>query len=283
MKAAAGGFLAVVCIALALSCDYDELDGVPAGFADGVDNQVYFEGTGGDLGVEDFAARSDHSHGAADVSYDNTTSGLAATDVQAAIDEINAAHELRIAALEAKLASVTATTVRGYPAVVFSGVNVYVDSGAGATDAAPNGTGNLIVGYNELRGTGNVRAGSHNVIVGRRNNYSSYGGLVVGHQNAIAARYASVVGGYNNTASGEYATVTAGIGNTASGAAAGVSGGYGNTASGHRASVSGGYSNTADGDYTSVSGGNYNTASGADSHVCGGLSNTASADYSNVP
>ena len=58
MKAAAGGLLAVLCIALALSCDYDELDGVPAGFADGVDNQVYFEGTGGDLGTADFAAGS---------------------------------------------------------------------------------------------------------------------------------------------------------------------------------------------------------------------------------
>jgi len=54
----------VAAAVLALSCDYDDLDGVPAGFADGVDNQVYFEGTGGDLGTADTAARSDHSHSA---------------------------------------------------------------------------------------------------------------------------------------------------------------------------------------------------------------------------
>ena len=56
--------LTVAAGVLALSCDYDDLDGVPAGFADGVDNQIYFEGTGGDLGTADTAARSDHSHSA---------------------------------------------------------------------------------------------------------------------------------------------------------------------------------------------------------------------------
>jgi hypothetical protein len=81
MKAAAGGFLAVVCIALALSCDYDDLDGIPAGFADGVDNQVYFEGTGPELGVAETAARSDHNHDAVYVlrAGDTMTGTLAVT------------------------------------------------------------------------------------------------------------------------------------------------------------------------------------------------------------
>ena len=57
MKATAGGFVAVMCIALALSCDYDDLDDIPAGFADGVDNQVDFVSSGPDIGVADTAAK----------------------------------------------------------------------------------------------------------------------------------------------------------------------------------------------------------------------------------
>ncbi|MHC5054021.1 MAG: hypothetical protein ACYTKD_04810 [Planctomycetota bacterium] len=58
----AAGLAAVVLVVFAASCDYDELDGILPGFADGVDNQVYFEGTGGDLGTAEFTARSDHTH-----------------------------------------------------------------------------------------------------------------------------------------------------------------------------------------------------------------------------
>ena len=62
MKAAFGGSLAVVCVVLALSCDYDDLDDIPPGFADGVDNQLTFESPGSYTGVADTAARSDHTH-----------------------------------------------------------------------------------------------------------------------------------------------------------------------------------------------------------------------------
>jgi hypothetical protein len=62
MKIATGGFFAVLCIALALSCDYGDLDNVPAGFADGVDNELAFEAPGSDIGVATTAARSDHAH-----------------------------------------------------------------------------------------------------------------------------------------------------------------------------------------------------------------------------
>ena len=40
-----------------------------------------------------------------------------------------------------------------------------------------NGLGNVVIGYNELRGAGDDRSGSHNLVFGSRNNYSSYGGL----------------------------------------------------------------------------------------------------------
>jgi hypothetical protein len=62
VKAAMGGFFAGLCVVLALSCDYDDLDGIPAGFADGVDDQVNFVSSGPDIGVAETAARSDHTH-----------------------------------------------------------------------------------------------------------------------------------------------------------------------------------------------------------------------------
>ena len=124
--------------------------------------------------------------------------------------------------------------------VFFTGCNVNVQSGSGATDGNVNGLGNLIVGYNANTG-GHTRTGSHNLIVGDEHDYSSFGGLVAGFENTIAAPWASVSGGNHNTASGNLAaSVSGGAGNTASGDWASVSGGAGNTASGNYASVSGG-------------------------------------------
>ena len=65
----------------------------------------------------------------------------------------------------------------------------------------PNGLGNLIVGYNELRDECssdpcmNIRTGSHNVVVGQRHNFSRFGGLVVGDFNTISGDFAVVSGG----------------------------------------------------------------------------------------
>ena len=149
----------------------------------------------------------------------------------------------------------------------FIGVNVHIQNGTGQTESS-NGLGNLIVGYNEVRGGGeDDRTGSHNIVVGRQNNYSSFGGLVSGQEGTISGNYACVSGGIGNTASGDYSS---------------VSGGDGNTASWHSSSVSGGGANKASGSYSSVSGGNWNTASGRASSVGGGYYNTASGDLSSV-
>lgn len=51
----------------------------------------------------------------------------------------------------------------------------------------------VIIGYNTSRGDGlDNREGSHNLIIGDRKNYTaySYGGMVVGSSNQIAAQYA---------------------------------------------------------------------------------------------
>src|SRR5207245_2315057 len=100
-----------------------------------------------------------------------------------------------------------------------------------------NGLGNLIVGYNETRlpSAGDVRLGSHNIIVGSKNDYSSYGGIVAGNNNGSRSFYASVLGGIQNTASGPYSSVSGGTGNNASGQWTSISGGAANTASGNYA------------------------------------------------
>jgi hypothetical protein len=153
------------------------------------------------------------------------------------------------------------------PHVIFEGVNVHIRSGSGFTndDGELSGLGNLVVGYNEARSSVlNDRTGSHNIVLGDLQNFSSFGGLVAGMQNTI---------------SGEYATVVAGYSNTASGYAAHVSGGWANKASFPYCNVSGGTLNEASGYYSSVSGGRQNTASGNCSSVSGGYDRSAPGEY----
>jgi hypothetical protein len=197
----------------------------------------------------------------------DTLDGLDSGDLytQAEVDALLAAYDARITALEELLASVTLEN--GGDDFVFTGVNVHVRSGSGSTSGTINGLGNLIVGYDEPRSSGSDKSGSHNLVIGRYHNYTSYGGLVAGYQNTVSNIYASVSGGHYNTAGGAYAS---------------VSGGWLNTASNTYSSVSGGSHNTASGNGSSVSGGGYNTASGQSSSVSGGDSNTASGNYSSV-
>lgn len=149
--------------------------------------------------------------------------------------------EARVAELERLLAGVS----RYQEALIFSGINVHILDGSGNTWGPVNGLGNLIIGYNELRPSGNIRNGSHNLIVGSNHNYTSYGGLVVGQHNTISNQFACVTGGYYNTASGAYSSISGGTTNTASGYLASVSGGNSNEAIGMASSVSGGYDRDA--------------------------------------
>jgi hypothetical protein len=181
----------------------------------------------------------------------------------------------RVADLEYKLQYVTG----GDDEVVITGANLRIVNGLGTTNTT-NGLGNLIVGYNESRvpiGGTDSRTGSHNVVVGRELNFSSFGGLVVGQFNEISGQFASVSGGSSNTASGPRSSVSGGGLNTASGGNASVSGGGFNIASGGISSVSGGENNEASGGVSSVSGGQFNTASGGVSSVSGGNRRSAPA------
>ncbi len=192
--------------------------------------------------------------------------GAAAVDVEA-----------RLSALEEQVPDCLAEESGD---AVFTNCDVEIRDGLGST-ATQNGKGNLIVGYNENENSF-VRTGSHNIVVGTGNGYSSWGGLVAGRTNQITNEWATVSGGQGNTASGIGASVSGGENNKATSNRASVSGGVGNHAIASDASVSGGAFNTASGLTSNVSGGSSNIASGATSSVSGGYQNTASELRSSV-
>jgi hypothetical protein len=163
------------------------------------------------------------------------------------------------------------TGVAGKPTVQFSGVNVQIVNGEGQTEST-NGAGNLVIGYDENPG-GHKQTGSHDLILGEEQEFTSVAGIVAGFENAISAPFASVSGGERNTASGEFASVSGGELNTASGEWGSVSGGELNKATGEGASVSGGAKNTASAFDASVSGGKEAKAGGAFSWIGGGAQN----------
>jgi len=199
------------------------------------------------------------------------------------------------------------------PHVVFSGVNVHIRNGLGSTvgvpsdpSAAPNGLGNLVIGYNE-DGINPAkidagRIGSHNLVVGPQHRFSAAGGVVGGFANFSAANHASVTAGGCNTAGapldvsvlgdacvsfqftdGIAAGVYGGIFNSAAGGASNVSGGSGNAATGAVSIVIAGTTNVAQGIASSVTGGTHNQAVGNGSHVGGGVGNVASQLQQDIP
>jgi hypothetical protein len=168
----------------------------------------------------------------------------------------------------------------GYPTAVFRGINVQIVNGTGDTQTV-NGMGNLIVGYNRpstgsfICSVGTVdseaaclasggiwaqshKSGSHNIVGGDFNSYSSWGGLVLGLENALGAPYAAILAGARNRAGASFAS---------------ISGGSHNTASGIYSSVSAGFANRASGDFAGVGGGTSRTASGAHDWSAGTLQN----------
>jgi hypothetical protein len=200
--------------------------------------------------------------------------------------------------------------VGGKPTIQFSGVNVQVVNGEGKTEAV-NGEGNLVIGYDENE-RDHAQTGSHDLVLGEEQTFTSYGGIVAGYSNSLTAALGSIIGGWENHVNEQGGSIVGGEGNRASGLNssvagggyneasgrdstvnggwvndaeewyAAVGGGTGNKASGVFASVSGGYGNTASGERAAVSGGVLNKASGFAASVGGGVSNAASGDHATV-
>lgn len=164
--------------------------------------------------------------------------------------------------------------------VLISGANLQVVSGEGSTNSVVNGTGNIIIGYDE--DSANVKTGSHNLVVGYGHTYSSYGGIVVGYNNRIIGIYSSVSGGQVNTAEGDFSSVSGGFLNRAEGSKSSVSGGFCNRALGEESSISGGGENIAFGLRSSVSGGGGNFTQGFESSISGGFFNYTEGVRSSV-
>jgi hypothetical protein len=192
-----------------------------------------------------------------------------------------------------KYVKVQASGVGGKPTVQYSGANVQIVNGEGKTNSS-NGAGNLVMGYDEHNHycepssfpppckPGEIeftvpytQTGSHNLLFGTADSFTSYGALIGGRSNEAAGPYASVLGGSGNTASGPESTTLGGAANKASGLDSAVSGGVSNTASGEYASISGGESDTASGPESSVGGGYLNNAESGLDAVSGGAANHA--------
>lgn len=244
-----------------------------------------------------------------DLATANSTIADLTAQLGAQASQISAINNSEIMALDPY---VTVTSDNRGSIATFSALNLQLVNGTGTTDGVPNGLGNLIIGYDATRnrdpficslGTytnqtdcesnGSTwavshKSGSHYLVIGDRNNYSQYAGMVNGTYSTSNHIYASVSGGYGNTASGYYSSVSGGAYNTANGTATSVSGGAYNAANGADTSVSGGYANVASGSYSSISGGINNTAIGKYSSVSGGgydqlgYGNTANADFSSI-
>ena len=85
------------------------------------------------------------------------------------------------------------------PNIIFSGASVHVRDGSGDTFGVVNGLGNLVIGYNEANTSPTddalSRGGSHNLVVGRHHQYTSFGGLIAGLNNNVTDTEATVSGG----------------------------------------------------------------------------------------
>jgi hypothetical protein len=166
------------------------------------------------------------------IQWDAAQAMWVCSDALAQLQADVAASQADVTALQALLTNVS----RVDNTLVISGANLQIVNGAGSTENT-NGLGNLIIGYNEERSTNSgygftERTGSHVLVVGARNNYTSYGGFVVGEHNDIRAPYASVSGGSGNTAAGEFSSISGGRGNNAEGAYSWIGDGLERTASG---------------------------------------------------
>lgn len=232
--------------------------------------------------------------------------GLANPGGTPALDQRLAALEIRVTALEA-LSQQQAQTIAAQATVIskfkvadgpygpkteitLSGVNLHIVNGNGPVPGLTgsvdtdyfngvyahscNGLGNLVLGYNSPRPFEyNDRSGSHNLVIGDLQSYSSYDGIVAGYHNGLDSPYASGVGGAYNWSRDLCSSVSGGLGNYAFANFSSLSGGAQNTASAPWASISGGQGNVASGWWSAISGGQ-NNAAGSDHAWAGGTYHT---------
>jgi hypothetical protein len=115
-----------------------------------------------------------------------------------------------------------ASGVGGRPTIQFSGANVQIVNGEGSTQTT-NGGGNLIVGYDE-NPRQEPQTGSHDLVVGPEDGYTSYGAIVGGRDNRALGPY-DLLAGIANETSSEGSSVSGGFENRAAFAFSSIFGG----------------------------------------------------------
>lgn len=232
----------------------------------------------------------------------------------------NAELVSRIRDLEASLVTLrqlngvlTIENVNDVRTVRLTGVNLQVVNGLDRTESV-NGAGNILIGYDEpttfeftaplcsrararngapianeadCLTAGGVfgvqhKSGSHNLVLGTQNGYSSFAGIVAGRLNYSNEMYGSVLGGADNRASGRFSAVLTAQGSTVRGNNAAILGGIGNQANGSHSTVAGGIGNVAAGQQAIVVGGERNEAPGEKSVMVGGFRNVVSGTHATV-
>ena len=251
---------------------WDNLNGVPAGFADGTDdtgntaNEWHLAGNAGTNPATNFVGTTD------DNPLNLRVNNARAFRLEPASDGTNQSPNVIGGIAD------NAVTAGAFAATI---------GGGGRSDPADSTTANKVTdNYGTVAGGSNNRAGDNDgdptnalsaTVAGGRSNIASGGEAMVGggFSNTASGFRATVGGGESNTASGQGAIIGGGQANTASGTKPTVGGGVGNVASNVTAAVGGGQSNTASGSHAVVGGGEANTASGSDATVPGGALNTA--------
>jgi hypothetical protein len=165
--------------------------------------------------------------------------GTQATSANQTLSREIAGLQKQVGKLRATLAGVT----RHGNVLRFSGMNVQIVNGRHKTGST-NGLGNLIIGYNAQAGS---QTGSHNVVIGDAQTFTSYGGLLAGYGNAVTGPDDTVIGGYGNIAESTNNTITGGVDNTAANNATTISGGLHNLTNESASAIFGGCSNLTGG------------------------------------
>lgn len=173
--------------------------------------------------------------------------------------------------------SYIASGIGGKPTIRFTGVNVQVVNGEGAT-ISKNGEGNLVIGYDENY-SDRPQTGSHNLIVGEEQGFTSFGSIVGGRENydggveheGDGGAFSFVVGEGNVIDEPDYAAISGGQGNQI------------DPDSWH-SSIGGGKNNEIDEDVedATISGGAEGRARAAASAIEGGRGNATEALYSSI-